>query len=350
MPQPKMLYSKLTDKLFLWLRISTKPVIRVYDGYGDDGEVIIYGHVLKVSPVERKNYTQNVFLNFMGLIRLFIVVPVKYATVEIEWNAERYKVKTEADGFFKFDWLPTTKTIAGWHPAKVRYLSNSPEAAVLAEGSCIVFIPHEYQYNFISDIDDTFLVSHSSNLRKRLYVLFTKNARSRKPFEGVVRHYKLLSLSGIKNGIPNPFFYVSSSEWNLYYYIKEFCRKEEMPRGVFLLNQIKRFKDLLNTGQGKHLGKYTRIVRVLKAYPNHKYVLLGDNSQSDPEIYYSVVKDFPGKIFAVYIRNISKAKEKETVEFIRRMEKTEIHCCYFVNSSEAIEHSVKIGLIDAALV
>ncbi|MBI2721133.1 MAG: DUF2183 domain-containing protein [Bacteroidetes bacterium] len=349
MPQPQILYSQLIEKLFIWLRISTKPVIRVYDGYGDKGEIIIYGHVLKVSPVERKNYTQNVFLNFIGLIRLFIVVPIKDAHVEIEWNGELHKVKTEADGFFKFDWVPKNKQIPGWHPAKVSYISNSSKAHVLAQGFCTVFIPHEYQYNFISDIDDTFLISHSRNLRKRLYVLFTKNARSRKPFEGVVKHYQLLSQSG-KNGIPNPFFYVSSSEWNLYYYIKEFCRKEKMPRGIFLLNQIKRFKDLLNTGQGKHTGKYTRIVRILKAYPHHKYVLLGDNSQSDPEIYHSIVKDFPGKIFAVYIRNVSKVKEKETAEFFDKIKKTETHCCYFVHSSEAIEHSVKIGLIDPALI
>jgi phosphatidate phosphatase APP1 len=146
---------------------------------------------------------------------------------------------------------------------------------------------------------------------------------------------------------PNPFFYVSSSEWNLYDYIKEFCRKNALPRGVFQLAQIKRFKDLLNTGQGRHASKYIRITRILKYFPNHKYVLLGDNSQKDPEIYATVAKDFPGLIHAVYIRNIRILNDEPTKQFLKDIESRGIPCCYFKNSSEAIEHSVKIGLIGA---
>ena len=141
------------------------------------------------------------------------------------------------------------------------------------------------------------------------------------------------------------FFYVSSSEWNLFDYIKEFCRKNELPQGVFLLNQMKRFKDLLKTGQGKHAEKYVRIARILKAFPDHQYVLLGDDSQQDPVIYASIVRDFPGNIFAVYLRRILQKNESATGRLIEQIVTSGVHCSYFSHTAEAIAHSEKIGLI-----
>jgi phosphatidate phosphatase APP1 len=161
----------------------------------------------------------------------------------------------------------------------------------------------------------------------------------------VVKHYQLLAKAGATNDMLNPFFYVSSSEWNLFDYIKEFCRKNELPEGVFLLSQLKRFKDLLKTGQGKHAEKYVRIVRILKAFPHHKYVLLGDDSQEDPTIYASIVRDFPGKIFAVYLRRILQKNEATTRGLLEQIETSGVHCSYFIHTAEAIAHSQKIGLI-----
>jgi phosphatidate phosphatase APP1 len=160
-----------------------------------------------------------------------------------------------------------------------------------------------------------------------------------------VHHYQLLSRAGATEQIPNPFFYVSSSEWNLYDYIREFCRKNEMPQGVLLLSQLKRFKDFWKTGQGKHVTKYVRIARIIESFPNQKYILLGDDSQQDPEIYASIVRDFPAKIFAVYLRKIKNINEPATTKFVEQMKLTGVFCCYFSHSAEAIEHSRTIGLI-----
>lgn len=47
-----------------------------------------------------------------------------------------------------------------------------------------------------------------------------------------------------------------------------------------------------------------RIVRILEVFPNLKFILLSDNSQRDPQIYASIRHKYPGKITAVYIRNM----------------------------------------------
>ena len=338
-------FKHFKDSILAWLRITHLPVVKVYPGYGDKDELLVYGHVLSMSPTPRKKYTDTVLINMFSLIRLFIVRPKAHALVRLAWNGEIHETRTAEDGFFKFEWKPVNTVTAGWDSVRVSYIADGDSTSVIAYAEGSIYIPHASRYSFVSDIDDTFLISHSSNLRKRLFILFTKNPQSRKPFDGVVKHYQLLAKAGAADDLPNPFFYVSSSEWNLFDYIREFCRKNELPQGVFLLSQMKQFRDLLKTGQGKHAEKYVRIARIVKAFPHHTYVLLGDDSQQDPAIYASLVSDFPGKIFAVYLRRILQKNESTTSRLIEQMETAGVHCSYFMHTEEAIAHSQKIGLI-----
>jgi len=144
---------------------------------------------------------------------------------------------------------------------------------------------------------------------------------------------------------PNPFFYVSSSEWNLYDYLLEFVRVQELPRGVFLLNVLKRIGEIFKTGQNNHATKFTRIVRIIEGFPKQRFVLLGDSSQHDPYIYESLVKHFPNQIHAVYIRDVFAKNKQKVSEVLRTIEAAGVPCCFFSHSSEAILHSIKIGLI-----
>ncbi len=177
-------------------------------------------------------------------------------------------------------------------------------------------------------------------------MLLTEIAHSRKPFEGVVKHYQLLSRAGAAHAESNPFFFVSSSEWNLYDYIREFAIKQQLPQGVYLLNQLKLFSQLWKTGQNNHSTKFMRIVRILEAYPEQRFILLGDDTQEDPTIYASIVSHFPGKILAVYLRKVRKKTKPTVLPAIKKMKEAGVICCYFAHSSEAISHSVSIGLVE----
>jgi phosphatidate phosphatase APP1 len=335
----------LKETILNWMRLTAEPTVKVYHGYGHNNCLTVFGHVFRLSPFPRKTYRQTFIYNSLALLRLFLVKPYACVDVQLEWKGKLYTCKTDNDGFFRFEWEDTEPFERGWKPVLVQALRNN---LPIAKAAGRVFIPYETQYIFISDIDDTFLISHSSNLRKRLYVLFTENARSRKPFEGVVRHYQLLAKSGTTADASNPFFYVSSSEWNLYEYILEFTAVNKIPRGIFLLSQLKGFSQLLKTGQNNHGTKFTRIVRILEAFPNHRVVLLGDSSQQDPSIYEAVVKHFPKQVHAVYIRDVFERNQQKVKEVLNKIEAAGVSCLFFKDSAEAILHSVKIGLIDAA--
>lgn len=337
---------RLKQRILHLFRLNHHPVIKVYNGYGNSQKIIVFGHVLKLSPMMRKSFRHNWIVNTFSMLRLFMVRPYKSAKVSMEWRGRLLQTQTQDDGFFKFEWIPLVAPEPGWYTISVK-LEEKKYKAQKVYGAGRLNIPFESTYAFVSDIDDTFLISHSSRIRKRLYVLFTKNARSRKPFEGVIKHYQLLAATGQRENIVNPFFYVSSSEWNLFDFINEFSRKNGLPKGVFLLNELKKFSEILKTGKNKHATKFIRIVRIIEAYPHLRFVLFGDDSQEDPNIYSALADHFKDKIFAVYLRRVHKNKYKNVQNAVDKINAAGIHCCYFIHSAEAIEHSQGIGLIAA---
>jgi phosphatidate phosphatase APP1 len=336
----------LKRKLLNWLRLTDQPAIKIYNGFGDSKNVTVFGHVFALGPKPKKHYTSNVFTNTFALIRLFVVKTIPGIEVYVEVNGREVKTRSEKDGFFRIQWQVDEMPAAGWHAVTVRS-RDSYEGQPIAEGHGHFHVPFTRYYTVISDIDDTFLVSHSSNMRKRLFVLLTENARSRQPFDGVVKHYRLLAHAGSKPEEPNPFFYVSSSEWNLYDYISEFSKEHELPRGIYLLSQIKKFSEAYKTGQNKHATKFMRIARIIEAYPQQKFILLGDDSQQDPVIYRSITEHFPGKIRAVYLRHVYRKNVQVAKDSIKAIQDAGISCCHFVHSRDAIEHSIREGIVTA---
>ena len=331
--------------LLKWFRLTDEPRVKLYNGYGHLKQLHVFGQALSLSPLPRKTYRKNNWTNIYALFRSFMVKTIPFALLKISWKGSWVYTRAEDDGFFRFDLEPKDEQEPGWQEVEVYLVATEEDEEAIAKGTGLIYYPPENRFGCISDIDDTFLVSHSNHLFKRIYVLLTRNAHSRKPFEGVVEHYQILSKAGSSPENPNPFFYVSSSEWNLYDFIVEFARKNGMPPGIYLLNQLKKFSQLLQTGQGKHSGKFTRIVRIMEAFPDMRFILLGDSSQQDPYIYASIAEHFPQQVHAVYIRDVYKKNREEVQKILTRMELAGIPCFFFTHSRDAILHSQKIGLI-----
>ncbi|WP_316737803.1 App1 family protein [Pedobacter aquatilis] len=317
--------------------------VKIYHGYGHTQNMVVYGHVFKRKAKSKQIYSNNLFVNIAHLLKLFILKPYPFVKIRLQFFDQTIYNKTEADGFFKFEWKANRDIEAGWHFVKVEALGT--DDSVLCSGEGKVYVPHITQYGFISDVDDTVMISHSATIGRRLRELFIKNPRTRKTFPDAASHYQQLALSHTTSEQPNPFFYVSSSEWNLYDYLLETFRFNKLPDGAFLLNTLKRWKDLVRTGKTGHEGKLLRVMRILDAFPNQKFVFFGDNSQQDPKIYTSIAEKYPENIEAIYIRNIRPEKEAETLNLFEKIKPYAIQTCLFNHSSEAIEHSKKIGLI-----
>jgi phosphatidate phosphatase APP1 len=332
----------MRKRFIKWLGLSDAIQVKVYEGFGHEHNMMVWGHVLSLGSLPRKRYHKSILRNASQLIRLFIVKPVGGAKLAMQWGNQIIHAVSETDGFFRLEWQSDESVPAGLHEVIVQCVDDHNTA--LAEGRGSVFVPHITQLGIISDIDDTFLVSHSATIFKRLWTLLTLNAQSRKSFEGVAEHYRLLEYAQTDPATPNPFFYVSSSEWNLYEYLTEFVRYQKLPDGIFLLSQLKRWYQLIISGKTKHAGKFVRIVRIMEAFPNQRFVLVGDNSQKDPAIYRSMAEHYPHRVKAVYIRRVVKHNNDNVEQLKQVLDRLHIPFCFFEHSKTALEHSKSIGL------
>jgi len=317
--------------------------VKIYHGYGHTHNLVVYGHVFKYRASTKQVFSNNLLVNILHLLKLFVLKPFPFTKVRLHFNGDVIDQTTEYDGFFKFEWSATENVDAGWHQVKVEALGEN--GTVIADSWGKIYVPHITQYAFVSDIDDTIMVSHSATIGRRLRELLIKNPHTRKTFKDAGLHYELLAFSHTSPDQPNPFFYVSSSEWNLYDYLVETFRFNQLPEGAFLLNQIKRWRNLIRTGKTGHEGKLLRVMRILDAFPNQRFVFFGDNSQQDPEIYTSIAARYPDHIEAIYIRNVRPENFSSARSRLEKAELQGIKTCLFSESSEAILHSRKNGLI-----
>ncbi len=328
-----------------------KPILKLYRGYANEQELIVMGHVFRPTSKQEYDFQKKNFKNATSVIRLFRIKTQANADVYLEHNNIKIHTKTLADGYFKFC-IPLKDAMAhGWQDYQVSILYKNE--TLVTKGSYIH--PLEGKLGIISDIDDTFLVSHTRNPLKKLYILLFRNVNDRKVFSDVVAHYQALSSAGRSSSLntlaynkdeQNAFFYVSSSEWNLYNFIIKFTELHHLPRAVLLLKDIKTsLTNLFFTSHGDHNHKFEKVKHILEFYPHLKYVLLGDDSQQDPFLYETICKIFPVTVKAVYIRQTGENKKAKVVAVLKNLEDLDVAVCYFKNSSEAIAHSKQTGII-----
>lgn len=320
-----------------------KPILKLYRGYANEQELIVMGHVFKPTSKVDYDFQKKNFKNATSVVKMFQIPTQANADVYLHLDGKKIHTKTLDDGHFKFCIPFVEKFEKTWIDYTVSVVYNKEE--ISETGSFVK--PREGNYGFISDIDDTFLVSHTRNPFKKLYILLFKNVNNREVFEDVVPHYQALSNAGrVNTDEQNAFFYVSSSEWNLYRFITQFAEINKLPKAVLLLQDIKTsLADLFITGRGDHNHKFEKIKHILEFYPNLQYTLLGDDSQHDPYLYESICKIFPMNVKAVYIRQTGHHKKEKAAAALKNLENLNVEVCYFKHSSQAIAHSKKIGLI-----
>ena len=316
--------------------------LKLYRGYVNDQELIVFGHVFQSWAPDKYEIDRRGYRHARSVIKMFTINPIKNIDVTLRFKDLEVTTKTLDDGYFRFT-LPYNEYLdSGWHKYVVSCKVN--DIGIIEQGELLK--PFKSKLGIISDIDDTFLISHTNNIFKKLYVILTKNINNRTVFDDVVPHFKALSSAGQEEGAFNSFFYVSSSEYNLYEFILQFARMHELPKAIIKLKDIKTgIGDFLFTGRGGHDHKYHKIKDIISFYPRLEYVLLGDDSQQDPYLYERICKIFPKNVRAVYIRQTSSKQNEKVRAILANIEALDVATCYFKDSETAIAHSRNIGIV-----
>ncbi len=317
--------------------------LKLYRGYVNDEELIVFGHLFESWAPDKYSLEKKGLRHAYSILHKFRIKPLKNFEIRLQFKNLDITTKTLDDGYFRFT-IPYHEPLEpGWHEFTVT--CKLYDFGIIERGELLK--PFPSKLGIITDIDDTFLISHSNSFFKKLYVMLSKNLNKRKIYDDVVKYYSRLSIAGQDNEkASNSFFYVSSSEWNLYDFIAEFVMLHDLPKGVIKLKKIKTgLTDFISSGRGNHDHKYIKIKDIISFYPKLKYVLLGDDSQHDPYLYERVCKTFPLNIRAVYIRQTGNRQKRKVLKVLANLESLNVSTCYFKNTEKAIHHSEQENII-----
>jgi phosphatidate phosphatase APP1 len=156
-------------------------------------------------------------------------------------------------------------------------------------------------WGVISDIDDTVVETGATDFLKNWRRVLVERPADRLAVPGASTLYKMIARDHAAPA--RPFFYVSSSPWNLYGFIAEFMEMNGIPHGPMFLKDygIDRTQFIRKSHEAH---KLEAIENVLGFYPQLRFLLIGDNGQRDVSVYAQVVRDFRDRVAAVFIRDV----------------------------------------------
>jgi len=322
-------------------------VIQPYRGYGSAEEVFVMGRVLRQYGEPGTGKWRSMGRDILDIGRRLLRRGVADAVVCGHFAGAERRVRTDRDGYFRLALKPV-EALADepcWHPLRLTL-----ETPVQVQTEAQVFIPTaRARYVVISDIDDTVMVTGVANRIVMFARLFLQGAESRVAFPGVAALYRALH-AGIGGDERNPMLYVSRAPWSLYEVLDEFFHQHRIPVGPILF--LREWGISLRSPLPRRAEDHKRLLieDMLARYPDLPFVLIGDSGQHDPEVYAQLVHEHPGRVKAIYIRNISPdATRRDAIEALtREVMATGSNLLLAADSDTMAHHAMTLGLIPSS--
>lgn len=151
--------------------------------------------------------------------------------------------------------------------------------------------------SLISDVDDT--IKHSSigsGAREIFRNAFIRDLGDL-TIDGVKEWYNAMYDMGCR------VHYVSNSPWQLFPVLASFFRMAGLPPGSFHLKQYSGM--LQGIFEPVAERKKGTLEKIMRDFPHRKFILIGDSGEADLEVYTDVVLANPGKVLAIFIRDVT---------------------------------------------
>jgi phosphatidate phosphatase APP1 len=319
--------------------------IQAYRGFGSRNRLFLMGRVFRQPGFGASLREDLLRRDIIDLIRRLLRKPIVGARVRIRYKDTDTVVHTDQHGYFRVDMmLGSMPSDVAWHEMHLS-LDNPVDERASTTGE--FFTPMtSAQYGVISDIDDTVVFTGVANTARMMWRLFAQGADRREVFAGVPALYQAFH-AGQTPHQGNPLFYVSRAPWSIYEVLAEVFRRNCIPHGPILILREWGMKrgNLLPRRDKDH--KLDAIRHILGMYPDMRFVLVGDSGQRDPEIYTYILREHPGRILGIYIRDVSNCRQRSaSIDRLAR-EASESGCDLILADDNVAmaEHAAAEGLI-----
>lgn len=284
------------------------PRIALYHSFGNASGARIVGRVVTDSREGPAGVGDGPLRNLVSAFRRFESDEVAGAEVQIAYGSALQQATSNGEGYID-TWVeaPPPDSGTGWLPMSAKVLDPPGISGV----GRVLIPPASARFAVISDLDDTVIRTGATSLLRMATSTLLGNARTRLPFPGVAEFYRALT-TGVLAEDGNPLCYVSSGPWNLHDFLVEFMEVRDIPVGPIQLRDWGTDREHLFTPG--HLGhKLAAIDRIVTTWPTLPVILIGDSGQQDPEVYLEAARRYPGRILAIYIRDVSGPDRRASV-------------------------------------
>lgn len=271
--------------------------IVVYPAYGSETGSVIEGRVIEARNLPDGASSDSAWTNFWRSLRRLVNDEEAGAAVRVRVGSSHWAAVTDDEGYFRIAHDGPTGLAGGWHSVTADLEREHVEGL-----GRLLLVPPENNIGIISDFDDTVIVSQVPDKQQLLSNTLLKNYTQRQPVPGVTEFYESIVA---RNPRPDaaPVFYLSASPRQLYPAIQAFLDHNRFPRGVVIAKKV------TGDSSGDPLVdqvayKTAKIEEILARLPWASFILVGDDGESDPEIYHDIQTRYPGRVAAVWIRRV----------------------------------------------
>lgn len=305
----------ITQGFGAWTRFSTKlvhkwgwyPKVEPYAGYGTDGYARLVCRTVMAPGGSRSG-------ELMRGIRGMLAVPAAGVKVKIEIDGvpvnqvqvgvsevyDRYDSSRETSSDYAvsdragyLDLVAERGNTPGIHVVSYQVAGRRKVTSEL------FVVPSGAKVGIITDVDDTIMVTQAPSPLKAAYNLLLLNPKKRSTVPGMSALFTRLA-----DMLPDaPFFYLSTSPWNVESSIRNFIAEQGYPSGPLLLRDLDpRPKTFVPSGV-EHKLQFAE--QLMEDFPDMKFILIGDDGQKDPVTYATIARRYPGRVLAIAIRELS---------------------------------------------
>lgn len=277
-------------------------IIQPYRGFIADGVANVRARVMEQPVFDIAPEGLRIDATLAANLLRWVVLDMPGVEVTLSLAGQTVTAVSDADGFVIAK-VPVGDLKPGWHTVELS--AKEGERRVTAQARLILPDPAS-QIAVISDLDDTVLRTGMTEGLKAVQRTLLRDAHGRKPVPGMPSLYRGLA-RGLGGRPESAFFYVSSGPWNLYDMHLQFLGVRGFPRGPLFMTDWRPGRTADGaTGPGGHgAHKRARIRRILDAYPELTFVLVGDSGERDAEIYSEFLKSDGDRIRVALIREVS---------------------------------------------
>ncbi|KAK1756274.1 ATP-dependent RNA helicase DRS1 [Echria macrotheca] len=228
--------------------------------------------------------------NLMARIGPFMTTPMVELPITLffynENKSQSRTVTTNDSGHFY------VRAALDFVPTHVRVLANENISSVEP-----IQIIEPKGISLISDIDDTIKRSNISLGAREIFRNTFIRDLGDLTIEGVREWYHTLFDMGVK------IHYCSNSPWQLFPVLATYFLTAGLPPGSI---HLKHYRGMLQ-GIFEPVAERKKgtLERILRDFPERKFLLVGDSGEADLEVYTELAIANPGRILAVFIRDVT---------------------------------------------